>query len=425
MVYNKNMWIILGVLFSLSAFALEPFESLKNVKILRVLPNNIVMFNRGLEDGIMRNDHAKISSEVVGYGSRAICIKVSRALSYWKLYRIPNSEAFSLDYTYTISGLADRQIPSRVAKLRDEVQEIPDYEKKVKKDSGPDPFALKTDLPSKLTERDLIEASGPEKRKLFIEKAINKDQLQRDLQDYRISLYASPFTRQSINEGESLRYGFRGGNIASRYRLLTQFEQQKTKLQDPLTKEEVETKSTNAQLQFVIHRLSNSISSLSLVQFNSQSFSVLGTPDSHWQVGPIGFTWHLYESKSWEYMDLSYIPLYDLRKTDTIDDNGNKGNTEKSGLRHGIRFAMKTRINERVAFENLLWVRPFQELSSWDFQADNLNLVNDLKLIFSLTDNLFFDYNFVYQKDKLWKTLSNLPETNTINSLNVRYDFEL
>jgi hypothetical protein len=419
------MWIILGILFSLSVEALEPFESLKNVKILRVFPNNIVMLNRGLEDGILRNDHAKLSSDVVGYSARAICIKVSEDLSYWKLYRVPNSEAFSLDYTYTISGLADREIPSRIARLRDEVQRVPDIEEKKKVDPGPDPFKVQNDLPSQLTERDLIKAVGPEKRKLFIEQAINRDQLKRDLQDYRISLYASPFTRQSINEGESLRYGFRGGNFASKYRLLTQFEQQKTKLKDPLTKEEVETNGTHAQVQFVIHRLSNSISSLSLVHYNAQSFSKLGTPDSHWQVGPIGFTWHLYESKNWEYMDLSYIPLYDIRKTDTVNEDGSTGETEDSGLRHGFRFALKTRINERVAFENLLWVRPFQDLASWEIKGDDLNLVNDMKLIFSLTENLFFDYNFVYQKDKLWKTLSNLPETNTINSLNVRYDFDL
>lgn len=418
------MWIILGVLFSLSAFALEPFEALKNVKIMRVLPNNIVMLNRGLEDGILRNDHAKLSSDVAGYSSRAICIKVSGDLSYWKLYRVPNAEAFSLDYTYSIIGLADREIPARISRIRDEVQEFPEIETK-KKDPGPDPFAVQADLPTQLTERDLIQATGPDKRKLFIEQALNRDQLKRDLQDYRISLYASPFMRQSINEGESLRYGFRGGNFASKYRLLTQFEQQKTKLKDPLTKEEAETKSTNAQVQFIIHRLSDSISSLSLVHYNAQSFSELGTPDSHWQVGPIGFTWHLYESKNWEYMDLSYIPLYDIRKTETIEADGSKGDTKTTGLRHGFRFAMKTRINERVAFENLLWVRPFQELASWEIKGDDLNLVNDLKLIFSLTDNLFFDYNFVYQKDKLWKTISNLPETNTINSLNVRYDFEL
>src|SRR5690606_21512003 len=135
-----------------------------------------------------------------------------------------------------------------IANIRDEVQKIPDLEEQ-KKDSGPNPFSIKRDLPERLTERDLIKATGPEQRKLFIEQTLNKDQLKRDLKDYRVSLYASPFMKQSINEGERLRYGFRGGNIASKYRLLTHFEQQQTKLKDPLTKESVSTKSTTGQAQ--------------------------------------------------------------------------------------------------------------------------------------------------------------------------------
>ncbi len=420
------MWIILGVFVSIAAFALEPFEKINNVKIVRILPDNVVVLNRGLEDGIMRNDHAKLSNNTNGYTSRAICLRVSQDISYWKIYRVPSSEAFSVDFVYTVSGMADREIPLPTARLRDEIQNIADItERKKDEDKGPDPFAVKADLPERLTERDLIETVGPERRKLFIEKTLNRDQLERDLKEYRISVYASPFTRQSINEGESLRYGFRGGNIASKYRLLTQFEQQQTKLKDPLTRESVSTRNTSAQAQFVIHQLTPSYSSLSLINYNSQSFSRLGTPRDHWQVGPIGFTWHLYESKNWEYMDLSYIPLYDRRTTDIITDDGANTQEKENGLRHGFRFAMKSRINEKVAFENLLWVRPYQELDSWQIRTDDLNMVNDLKLIFTLTNNLFFDYNLVYQNDSNWKRLNDLPASNTINSLNFRYDFDL
>src|SRR5690606_36136112 len=108
-----------------------------------------------------------------------------------------------------------------------------------KKEEGTDPFNIKRDLPEKLTERDLIETVGPEQRKLFIERTLNKDQLRRDMQDFKLSVFASPFTRQSINEGENYRYGVRGGNQASKYRLLGQFEEQRSNLKDPLTKEEV------------------------------------------------------------------------------------------------------------------------------------------------------------------------------------------
>ena len=204
-----------------------------------------------------------------------------------------------------------------------------------------------------------------------------------------------------------------------------QFEAQETQLKDPLTKEQVSTKTHQGQAQFVIHRLSESISSLSLINYNSQYFSELGTPKSHWQIGVLGFTWHLFENKTWEYFDLSYIPLYDIRTTESFLASGNKTSEKKNGLRHGLRLGMKNRINERVAFENLLWVRPFQELASWELDSGNLNLVNDLKLIFNLSGNLFFDYNLIYQYDKLWKTQSGLPSSNTINSVNLRYDFDL
>jgi hypothetical protein len=419
------MWIILGFLLSVSAMALEPFEAIKGVKILRVLEKNIILVNRGMEDGIQVNDHAKFSLETDGYSARAICVRSKSDMSYWKLYRIPYAETISLDLTYTLVGMADREIPFPQAAYRDRSMDFQDPADKKKEAPASDPFAIKSDMPTQLTERDLIESVGPEKRKLFIEKALNRDQIQRDLKDYRVSVFASPFTRQSINEGETYRYGIRGGNIASKYRLLTQFEQQQSKMTNPLTKEEVSTRSTNGQAQFVIHRLNPDMSSLSILNYNSTRFSELGTPKSHWQFGPIGFTWHLFENRTWEYFDISYVPLYDIRTTDAIDVNNQFYEEKVNGLRHGFRLAMKTKLNERVAFENLLWVRPYQDLASWEIKGDDLNLSNDLKLIFSLADNLFFDYNFVYQKDKLWKTLSKLPESNTINSLNFRYDFDL
>lgn len=420
------MWIILGFFISVQVFALDATERLKGVKILRVLEKNVILINRGLEDGILTNDHAKLSQEAEGYSARAICIQARADMSYWKLYRIPYAETISRDLEYVLVGMADREIPFPQAALRDRKVDFSDPEEN-KKEEAPskDPFLVKSDMPEKLTERDLIETVGPEKQKLFMEKALNRDQLRRDLDNYRVSVYASPFTRQSINSGESFRYGIRGGNVASRYRLQTQFEQQQSRMQDPLTKEEVSTRSTSGQAQFVIHHLNDGMSSLSVLHYQSTRFSELGTPKSHWQFGPVGFTWHMFENKSWEYFDLSYVPLYDIRTTDVIASNGSTSEEKVNGLRHGFRLAMKTKINERVAFENLLWVRPYQDLASWKIEGDNLNLSNDLKLIFNLADNLFFDYNLVYQKDKLWKTLSKLPESNTINSLNLRYDFDI
>ena len=417
------MWIISVLFISLSVSALSSFEQLKNVKILKVFPKNIIMVDRGIEDGLLRNDHVKFSHEAEGYSSRAICLQAKATMSYWKLYRVPNGSLFSKDLTYTIAGLADREIPYQNAKIRDE--EISFADEKPVADPGPNPFEVKRDLPQRLTERDLLEAAGPREEKLFIERAIMRDQLEQDLSDYRFSVYASPFTRQSINDGESLRYGFRGGNFGVRYRLITQFEQQQNKLRDPQNDKSVSTRSTTGNAQFSVYRLKPWLSSLSLVNYNSTRFSSLGTPKSHWQFGVLGFTWHILESKTWEYVDLSYIPLYDVRTTDVIRPDSSSTQEKKNGLRHGLRFGFRTKFNDKVSVENLLWYRPFQELATWRLDAGNMNLTNDFKVIFNVTNNFFFDYNLIFQRDRLWKTLSNLPENNTINALNMRYDFNL
>ena len=171
------MWIILGFLFSLQLFALESFERLNGVKILKVVDKNIILIDRGLEDGILVNDHAKLSQETEGYSARAICVRTKASVSYWKLYRIPYSETISKDLTYTIVGMADKEIPFPQAALRDSVVNFEDPDEAKKPSLGADPFAVKRDLPDQLTERDLIETVGPEKRKLFVEKALNQDQM--------------------------------------------------------------------------------------------------------------------------------------------------------------------------------------------------------------------------------------------------------
>lgn len=415
------MWILFCFILAFPAFALESYDKLSDVRIIRTLPGNVVQINRGLEDGITKDDHGKFLGAEGNFGARALCLKSNIESSYWKLYRLPYSEVFSKDNAYTLVGIDRFEMPDRVARLRDETYKFDE----TKRDPGPNPFNVKRDLPERLTQRDLIETTTPEKRKLFIEQAINRGQIERDLRDYHLSFYASPFMRQSINEGESLRFGVRGENVASKYRLITQFEQQQSKLRDPLTKESVSTRSTTGQAQFVIHRLTDSLSSLTLLNYNSARFSRLATPKAHWQFGLIGATWHLFESGTWEYFDLSYIPLYDYRTTEVLNDVRDVEVVKKSGLRHGFRIATRAKINERVSFENALWVRPYQDLTDWKLYTDDLNLSNDFKLIMSLTDKLFMDYNLVYQRDKIWATLSDLPESNTINSVNLRYDVDL
>lgn len=411
--------IFLFFLLSASAFALDPMETLPNIKIIQVLPDNVVMINRGVEDGIYKGDHTRFVN-TDGYAARAICLSSQSEASYWRLYRIVNPETISKDFVYEIIGMNLSEIPENKTAIKDQRFAPPLKEEKEKV------VIMNNDLPEKLTERDLIEPMGYEKRKNYFQKTIDEKSFKREMRDYKLSLFASPLIKQSINNAESLRFGGRLENNGSRYRFRVQGEQYQNRLQDPETRENISTRSTAANAQFVIYHLTPSVSSLSLVNFNAARYSALATPKSHWQFGPIGYTWHMYENKQGEAFDLSYIPLIDLRTTEVRPLTGLGSETvSKSGLRHGLRVGLKKEINERVSVENLLWYRPFQDLSTWAVNFGNTNMVNDLKLVVSVTNNLYVDYNLIYQNDVLLKELSNLPQSNVINSLTVRYDINL
>ena len=83
--------IFILLFFAVQAYALEIDEKLT----LRIIglseTRKTVLINRGVEDGIAQNDHAKfyVSSGVV---ARGVCIKTSPTRSVWSLYRLVNAD---------------------------------------------------------------------------------------------------------------------------------------------------------------------------------------------------------------------------------------------------------------------------------------------------------------------------------------------
>ena len=86
-------FIIPIFIICLNAFAIESTDIL-NVNVIKSYDNNILVINRGLEDGIYKADHIKLTNKE-GYIARAICIKASMLISHWKVYRVVRPELLS------------------------------------------------------------------------------------------------------------------------------------------------------------------------------------------------------------------------------------------------------------------------------------------------------------------------------------------
>lgn len=89
------------IFFSFSALALEVDEKLTVRVIKATETKKTLLVNRGIEDGIAENDHAKFMV-TAGIVARAVCVQVSPTRSIWSVYRLVNQDLIANDTVMTL-----------------------------------------------------------------------------------------------------------------------------------------------------------------------------------------------------------------------------------------------------------------------------------------------------------------------------------
>jgi hypothetical protein len=106
---------ILSLMFILnfsSVFALESGEQI-NGKILKLIPKNFLVLNRGRQDDVKEGEHIqfKVGDSVIG---RGLCIKSQSTISFWKIYRINSAEVFKISLDLQIEAIPLSSIRPKV-----------------------------------------------------------------------------------------------------------------------------------------------------------------------------------------------------------------------------------------------------------------------------------------------------------------------
>ena len=97
----KQIFSLILMMISFSALALEVDEKL-TVRIIKTSESRkTVMINRGIEDGLAENDHARFIV-TAGIVARAVCVKVSPTRSVWSVYRLVNADFILADSVMTL-----------------------------------------------------------------------------------------------------------------------------------------------------------------------------------------------------------------------------------------------------------------------------------------------------------------------------------
>ncbi len=415
-------WLL--ALLPLSAPALILNENLQGVKILTHHPGNVVVLNRGVEDGVQVGSHGKLKG-TAGYVARGLCVKVGMLTSHWRLYRVVDPELVSKDFAYVLEGIdASEPAPHVEALKAQDHTRLPDFDEK--KLMPPEKSALKNDLPAGLTDDPQLHQEKKGAPAMFVEKTFDKDRLKRDLKVMKGSVFASPWSVQSgPTDVKTVRFGGRLENEGGKYGLRLTFDRSTLTAAEKRSGEEFRNESTEARGTFTVRNLTPAWDAFSDLNWRQARYGEDWAPQRQILFAPLGFTWRREPGKTLKRMELSWAPTYDTRQHVVAFPGDREQGADENGLRHAFRWYMDIEVNPHFHLTNELRWRPMQDIGSWELDtADNLSQ-NRFTASWQLTGPLHVDYEFLWLDDAQLRRINGISRVVTTNSLNVRLDFEL
>jgi hypothetical protein len=418
---------LITVLFSSTIFAIESSDILK-VSVIKHYDKNVLVLNRGLEDGIYKADHIKLTN-LEGYIARAICIKASMLMSHWKVYRVVRPELMSYDSVYTLTSMNQSEIPKELqafqkALFNDDYNDISDKDVNKVIDLQQERIAS-FDLPKNMEYDPLLEEANTTDGEKFIKKNFDLKQMGADLSKFKFSFYTSPYSNESRTNQKQENYGINFKNIGEKYLFGARIQNRESTAVDKFTSNQVSSKESRQEIDFTLRNLSKNTDYYMLYRVKKGQVGDTVYPKDHTQIGLLGFTWHLSEEIKDERFKFSYITLIDNLVYQYNDTTGELRESSEGNIRHGMHLDYNTRMSKNSIFNLDVWYQPLMNLEKQEFDFSNTMTEASATIAWEMNKTLNLEYVFTYTNDSNLKTVYNINAVNQINTFNIRYNLDL
>lgn len=419
-------FILLIFFISTNLFAVESTDIL-NVNVIKAYDNNILVINRGLEDGIYKADHIKLTNKE-GYIARAICIKASMLISHWKVYRVVRPELLSYDSEYKLTSMNQSEIPKDMQKFqkrsfKDKYTDFTDKDAKKSLEMQQERIA-NFDLPKDMEYDPLLKESRKSESEKFIEKNFDFKKMTDDLSSYHISIYSSPYSTESRTRQKQANYGIQVVNKGKKYQLAVEYARKENTKANQYTDEFISSEETNKSAQFLLREFSPDIDYVLSYQNRQAKIGDIINPKDHTMFAPLGFRFNLSNPKNEEKIYFTYLLIMDSYKFE-YNDNGVPTEESMDNIRHGLNLTYENQISEKAKFLLNAWYRPYMDLGKQEIDFENNLSDISATISWGLMRNLFAEYTFNYQNDINLSRYYDIKSVNQINTFNIRYNFDI
>lgn len=436
------MRLILLWLIPTLAFALTSTDRF-DVQILKVYDRNILVLNRGLEDGIIRNDHIKLTNSE-GFLARGICIKEGLLSSHWKIYRVIRPELLSKDTVFYLNSINQSELPEDIEEQYASVNFENNFEDWNEKDLQrqlklqQQRFA-KYDFPNSTDGTDIYPENKESYTERLIAKNFNKRKFMKDMKPLMFTVFASPYSSTSLNEQQTANYGLGIHNKGEKYDIIFNYADDYMKIADPIQNKSIVKAERIINAEFIIRDFTSSWDLTTYAQYDWARFGGVFTPRQHIKVAPFGMRFEIEPKKGVSYSDLSYFLFYDHRVDDKLEPieefDPNKGGivvndyrvdqTTTSRVRHGFRLRLQGMLNKNITYYNELWYQPAMSLATWNVDTEDVDMYNLFRLSVLLGDDFYLDLENHYSHDILLKDNYGIEPSIITNVVHFRYNFDI
>lgn len=419
-------FLFLILLLATQAFALISSDEM-DVKLLKIYDKNIVVLNRGIEDGIFKGDHIKLTN-TEGFISRGICVKNSMTLSHWKIYRVVRPALVSLDDDYVLKDMSQSEIPKDLKKYK-----TVDLSKKyndVNEESQSKALKIQQ---KRIAKFDLPNETGtfvPEVKKVpdalqnFLDRNLDKTQLQKDFKNINLSVYASPISWQKQNDQKQINYGFGINNVGTKYEFSLNFNKYESKMVDAYTETTITSDSTHIDTVFDINRITPNLTYFLFASYDQARTGDIYYPKKQYQGGILGLKYHIIDDAIYiKRFDFSYVTTIDYIEYDQQDFFTGETKLEvERNVRHSMRVRLNTTFSEHAYFNSTLWYKPRMDLDTAKIDwSDNMTDWSSF-LGYRLNENVSFDFGYQYTNNIRQLNDFGLDPINQVTTINIRYD---
>lgn len=412
-------WFIL--LISFSAIALDSVDKMK-VRILKALPENILILSRGLEDGVGPGEHIKITNET-GFIARGICLKSKLSNSHWKLYRVVRPEQMSLDKVYTLTSMLQSEVPDDLKNLKydppGEYEDLPEMQQSKQLQLQQDRI-VNFDLPKRL---DLDPPKKIEKK--YDQQTEGGVTFSEDTKNFELDLYASPFQFRQRTQTRNYNYGVRVKNKAKKYRLQIGALHREEQAVDDYQKTKVSNMDQRLIAGLEIVDLWRGVNSFSYFQYRSSKEGKLHNHKNHYEIAPFGLKFYLFRGDRLRYITAGYLPMLYNRKLEYYGSENDIATESITGIRHAFRFSAKWQILEELTVQSTVWYRPRMKMSSYQLDNEDHASLAVTQVSWNPLERVILEYRHEYHYDIWEKRMYGVNPVDQIHTINIHYTIPL